>query len=253
MALGKRLKDLVRDTPFEQVSRRAYDLALGRKPAPYDLATYQVIAALAADAGCIDVGAHNGDILKRMLHAAPQGDFWAFEPIPHLAAYLAKRFADNPAVRVRHSALADTDGTATFYVFEGAEAWSGLAKRDIPRKGAVAKPVEVRTERLDDVIDADRRIDFIKIDVEGAEMGVLRGADRLIARWKPKVVFEHGINGAEYFGTRPEDVFNYFSAKDMSVALLPAYVAGGQPLSRDAFVEQFHSNANWYFIAHPGK
>lgn len=46
----------------------------------------------------------------------------------------------------------------------------------------------------------------MKIDVEGSELQVLRGAARVIRRDQPVIVFEDGRGAADLCGTRPDDV-----------------------------------------------
>jgi hypothetical protein len=92
---------------------------------------------------------------------------------------------------------------------------------------------------------------MIKIDVEGAELGVLRGALKLLARSRPVVAFEHGLGGANRFGTLPEDVFDLFADLDLQVSLMVRYLANEAPLSRSEFCNQFYSHLNYFFIAYP--
>jgi hypothetical protein len=49
---------------------------------------------------------------------------------------------------------------------------------------------------------------MIKIDVEGAELLLIRGARETIAKNKPVIVFEHGLGGADSYGHTPEQVFD---------------------------------------------
>ena len=51
-------------------------------------------------------------------------------------------------------------------------------------------PLIVELKKLDDVIPTDVTIDFIKIDVEGAELGVLKGAKNVLLKNKPIIIFE---------------------------------------------------------------
>ncbi len=61
----------------------------------------------------------------------------------------------------------------------------------------------MRTERLDDALPDGLVPRLIKVDVEGAEMLVLRGAQRTIARHRPSILFEHGIGAADRYGSGP--------------------------------------------------
>ena len=111
--------------------------------------------------------------------------------------------------------------------------------------------ITVATERLDDVIPEDAAIRLLKIDVEGGELGVLRGGMGLLARHRPVVVFEHGLGAADYYGTRPEQLLEVFSSCDYRVTLMADWLTGGPDLSNDAFVEEFETCRNYYFLAHP--
>ena len=72
--------------------------------------------------------------------------------------------------------------------------------------GEEVREITVTTERLDDVLPVGFEPALIKIDVEGAELLVLRGAVDTVARHKPMVIFEHGVGGFERYGAAPGDL-----------------------------------------------
>ena len=99
-------------------------------------------------------------------------------------------------------------------------------------------------------LDVPGALRLVKIDVEGAELQVLRGAVETIRRCKPTIVFEHGIGGADCYGTEPEDVYDLLDGEEMAVSTLDGWLAGAVPLSRAAFADEFRSGRNFYFLAH---
>lgn len=218
----------------------------------YDKCTMRIMArVLAPDSNAVDVGCHTGQMLKRILSLAPRGRHFAFEPIPGLAQELRRRF---PAVAVHEIALSETDGVATFQHVVSRPAYSGLKRREYPRENEDVKTIEVRMARLDDVLPPDVRIQFIKVDVEGGELQVFRGARRTLALSRPYIVFEHGLGAAEFYGTRPESVYDLLAGEcGLHVSLLPDWLARRPPLSREAFVAQFDQRENFYFLAHPNR
>jgi FkbM family methyltransferase len=162
--------------------------------------------SLRPESNCIDIGAHRGLVLEEILRVAPRGEHLAFEPIPRLAAELRSRFG---GVSVHELALSDAGGSAEFsHVIGVAEAWSGLKFRPLPADvEASVEQLTVHTARLDDLLRPEWVPALIKIDVEGAELGVLRGAQRTLSRHRPLIVFEHGSGSAEAYGTHPRDIF----------------------------------------------
>ena len=101
-------------------------------------------------------------------------------------------------------------------------------------------------------MDEQDHIDFIKIDVEGAELQVLQGAIVWIRKCRPIIVFEHGVGAADCYGTRPEHVYDLLCEDcGLKISLLEGWLSGRRPLSRDGFREQFDKGLNYYFVAHP--
>lgn len=204
-----------------------------------------LITALAATLGessnAVDVGAASGVVLAEIVRLAPNGRHVAFEPRAEAAHALAQHY---PSVEVRQAAASDRAGTTEFTVVRNIPELSGFSPRPWPHHELQTKIELVATEVLDEVIT--HRVDVLKIDVEAAEAACIRGAQRLLKRWKPLVAFEHG-------GTVPGD-----SGADehreiweilASAGLRVFTIDGDGPLSLPAFAEVSSSGAIWNFIA----
>jgi FkbM family methyltransferase len=202
-------------------------------------------AALAPDACCVDVGAHTGDVLAEIVRIAPHGRHIGFEPLPALAAALQRRL---PGVDVRNVALGDTPGSAAFVHVLDRPGWSGLKARPTPDGGAArTETIAVTVQRLDDALPAGYAPALIKIDVEGAELGVLQGARATLAAHHPLLVFEHGLGSANHYGTTPDDVHTFLTDLDYRIFDLQ----GHGPYDRAAFAHAFHTAARVNFLARP--
>jgi FkbM family methyltransferase len=197
-SMHKQVATLLSGSPLEGPIRRAYNATRSHIPSKflseatikgrnYDILTLQIARqALNNGGSAIDVGAHEGDILRHLVKYSP-GPHWAFEPIPTFAARLRRRFPD---VTVEPCALSDSNGQETFHFLPSAAAYSSLIHRAEIVNDRVIKRLTVQVRTLDDYLSGDVKIAFLKIDVEGAEPAVLRGARRLLRRCQPVTVFE---------------------------------------------------------------
>lgn len=155
-----------------------------------------------------------------------------------------------PNCRFFNIALSDRRGTSSFNYVVSNPSYSGLLKRHYDHPNEKDTQITVRTERLDDLIPADMPIDLIKIDVEGGELLVLRGAAGTLRRCKPVVIFEHGLGASEMYGTTPEQVFDIFEQCGLRVSLLSRFLKKQGPLSKEDFSRHFHQKLNYYFVAY---
>ena len=197
------------------------------------------------------MGTHKGEILALFLTYAPQGHHFGFEPIPGLFNELQEKFKAAPNCKLYQLALADEKKLSTFNYVTSNPAYSGLQKRKYDRPNEKDMQIQVQTDLLDNLIPADLPIAFIKIDVEGAELSVLKGASKILSRHHPLVVFECGLGGSDVYGTTPQLVYSFFSSLQYRISLLDSFILKKPSLTQDQFIHQFDSNANYYFIAHP--
>jgi FkbM family methyltransferase len=199
------------------------------------------------DAHTVDVGCNRGDVLGELIRVAPAGRHIAYEPIPALAEDLRRRF---PQAEIRNVALADTTGASTFQHVTDADGYSGLLRRALP-PGAHVDEITVRVERLDDTLPDGFAPAFIKIDVEGGELAVLRGARDTIDRHRPIVVFESGKGSSDYYGTTPDMLYDLL-VEDCGMRIFD--LAGEGPYGRERLRETFNGNTKqpvWNYVACP--
>ena len=133
----------------------------------------------------IDIGAHIGSVIAAVMEHDPSVRVIAAEPIPEKARSLVKRF---PGVEVHECALGDSTGEVNFYVDTLRSGYSSLLS---PQESQAARTREIRVSlrRLDDLTQS-HEVDVIKIDVEGAELGVLKGGEILLTKCRPTILFE---------------------------------------------------------------
>lgn len=221
----------------------------------YDAQTFAVMRrVLRTDSNCIDVGCHVGTILKEMMRLAPRGTHFAFEPIPELYQGLLKSFGAIPNLHCHETALSDTTGTSGFQHVVSNPGYSGFRRRRYDRPHECLQPITVKTDLLDRVVPAHLAIHFIKVDVEGAELQVFKGAVETIRRNRPFIIFEHGLGAADYYGTGPEHVHEVLAVQcGLRLFLMAEWLAsnGDAALDKAAFCEQFSSGRNYYFLAAP--
>jgi FkbM family methyltransferase len=192
---------------------------------------------------CIDVGAHYGDVLQHFVRFAPRGRHIAYEPIPAAAASLARNF---PGVEIRQAVAGDEHGTTQFAHVLNDEGRSGILRHHNYEQAPKIETLTVAQERLDELLPQFRP-DVIKIDVEGAELQVLRGAMQLIREHRPTIFFEHFKGGSEVYGTTPGEVWGLLDEAGMRLF----DIDGEGPLSLPDLQWRFESGEIWQFVATP--
>src|SRR5258708_27339873 len=133
----------------------------------------------------VDVGAHIGSIIAQVRHTDSTVKIVAIEAIPEKIQNLRKRF---PFVDLHGCAVGETTGEISFFVDTRQSGYISLAR---PNGTEDKSKIEIKVpiERLDNLVKAVD-VDAIKIDVEGAEVGVLRGAVGLLSKCRPRIRIE---------------------------------------------------------------
>jgi len=260
------LKQMIIGTSIEPLARKVHAAFTRERSAAstsneedknrlYDTQTLEVMKrVLQEDSNCVDVGCHQGSILREMLRFAPKGTHFAFEPLPRMYQGLLESFGSLANLHLYDYALSDTAGTTSFQHVVNNPGYSGLRQRRYDRPHEQIQEIVVKTNLLDNLIPKHIAIQFIKVDVEGAELQVFKGAIETIKNSRPIIVFEHGLGAADYYGTSPENIYDLLAAQcGLKLFLMAEWLEsnGRASLSREAFCEEFSSGNNYYFMAAP--
>lgn len=247
MGLGESIRRKVEGTRLESVVegvRRARWPRLWRVGRRDHEALHTVLPfLLRRGSNCVDVGANQGEMLEEFIRLAPCGTHIAFEPLPHQAASLRQRF---PGIIINETAVSDQSGETTFFHTLGDDAYSGLKRTDGAPRITGVQEITVKLARLDDALPKNYMVDVLKIDVEGAELAVLRGGKATLARCKPIVIFEFQKERAISYGDSPAPYFDLLCT-ELGYTLFR--VDGVGPLSLEQFEHVFEAGDCFNFIA----
>jgi FkbM family methyltransferase len=145
---------------------------------------------------CLDIGANIGAVATHLARkAGPTGRIHAFEPVPGLRDRLEKNLARNgidSVVVVHPLALSNQTGEARLAV-AGIDADNqGLASLVASANDRLTATLTVPTMTLDEFAAAHgiTSIDFIKMDIQGAEILLLEGGQRTLRALRPDLILE---------------------------------------------------------------
>jgi FkbM family methyltransferase len=138
----------------------------------------------------IDVGACEGGFALECLLRHGAARVWCFEPGQLMAQALRTTAAANHVtqrMQVVEAAVGERSGSCTF----DDDPTDPLTSRVMGERGAAnGRPVtQVMQYALDDWVAQHNvtRVDYVKVDAEGSDLDVMRGAREILARWRPRI------------------------------------------------------------------
>ena len=194
-----------------------------------DLMARELLEQLcSADDVFLDVGAHIGSVIDGVQRNSNPAAIIAVEAIPEKARNLRSKF---PAITVHSCAVGEEDGDVSFFIDDQQSGYSSLFSEG---KSSNLRQLTVPLRMLDTLIPTNS-VNVMKIDVEGAELGVLRGGQKLIARAQPLIMFESGP--AEEGGYTKQGLWHWFEDAGYEI-LVPNRLAHlGYGLNSEGFAE----------------
>lgn len=179
----------------------------------YEAVDSAMIMRLVSPNDCVvDIGANMGWYSINIAKNYPSCKIYAFEPIPKTYRYLEKNIAlnDTENIVALNFGLSNDRKDVTFYFYpegSGNASAANLSERDD------AEMVRCHVERFDDFkIAHDLRVDFIKCDIEGAELFAFQGCIETLRQDKPVVFTEMLRKWAAKFDYHPNQIIKLFAS-----------------------------------------
>ena len=228
----------------KSIVKKVFPVTLNQR---YDKQTKRIMQiGLEDESTFIDVGSHKGEVLELALKISKKGKHFAFEPIPNLFHKLNDKYGSK--CEVLNYGLSDQKKQSSFQHVTTNPAYSGIKMRTYPKDEQV-ETIQIQLDTLDNQLKQHDRVDMIKIDVEGAELEVLKGAKKIIEKFHPIIVFEHGLGASDHYNTSPEDILSFFDDHQYQLFTLKGFIADEPALLRNEFIDFYLSNKEYYFLA----
>ncbi len=203
-----------------------------------------IFKMITPDSHVFDIGANIGWYTIHISDMLKGGSIHCFEPIP--ATY--KKLTDNinlnniKSITTNNIALSEKKQILTFY-FDPNQSGSSSSK-NITENENIEK-LELNSITLDDYMAQNKisKIDFIKCDVEGAELFVFQGATETLKKHTPIVFTELLRKWAAKFGYHPNEIMQIFHAMDYQ-----AFYTKNEKLNLIELVDENTVNTNFFFL-----
>ncbi len=165
----------------------------------------------------VDIGANIGFYSRYFSGlVGPKGMVYSFEPDAYNYRRLLETLSGYPNVVTENAAVSDTSGQLQFFLSPDKNVDHRAYATDTHTESYSVKCVS-----LDDFLDEETAIDFMKVDVQGYEMSVYKGAEQLLAfNSDIKILSEFWPYGLEKAGSSKEAFFDFFSTRGFHVYLL---------------------------------
>ncbi len=193
--------------------------------------------------GILDIGANIGWYSIRLAKRLPSSRILAFEPIPRTHAQLKRNAALNGVANVQifGHGFSDRAQTLTFYYYPTGSGNASSAKLvDV----AGVQEVQCQVLPLDDFLGQHpAKVDFIKCDVEGAELLVFKGAVKTLAQHQPIVFSEMLRKWSARFNYHPNEIIGLFKGLGYR-----CFAAQGDGLAEFQAITDDTIETNFFFL-----
>ena len=168
----------------------------------------------------IDIGANEGYVsLYLAMKVGANGHIYAIEPNPSNVKALEANVNLNALTNISVISKAVSDKRGVGVKMYGNGAWGTLH-----RQGDLSIPaISVEVDSLDAMFGENKapvqlgQLSLIKIDAEGSEIRIIRGAHKLISTFRPIVAFEVNLTLLAYEDISINEIFDFFSKSDYSL------------------------------------
>jgi len=133
-----------------------------------------------ADPVIVDIGANIGQFCRAAKLLYPKAQIYSFEPDPDIYTILQRNTNRLPDVHTFNLGLGEREQKQPFYVDERSSLTSSFKKPAAQNNKLHIKYLDIQT--LDQLLQSNEHIDLLKIDVEGYEMNVIRGAVKTLEK-----------------------------------------------------------------------
>ena len=196
----------------------------------------------------VDVGAAHGRFTLEMAKVARQGRVISIEPIPALFDKLSHSFRKLTNVSLLPCAVGSQESTATFWVCDDDVGLSGLDITALAKEKGTSTKIQVTVQTLDNLLDLQPRVDFIKLDIEGGELNAIRGANETLRRHSPVLAFE--CSGMTDATAEPAiSLFETLKLSGYGIYLPLGFLRDDAAVSRDFFAECVANDYEFFFFA----
>lgn len=163
----------------------------------------------------LDIGSNIGWYSVDIASHFKNAKVYAFEPVTHTYDYLVKNIKLNKLKNVfpYNLGLSDENGETVFYF--NSKSTQSSSMRDLQYvENSVSEKVVCMLKKMDEFCNEKdiKKIDFIKCDVEGAELLVYKGGSEIISRSRPLIVSEMLRKWSAKFGYHPNDIILFFKS-----------------------------------------
>jgi len=196
----------------------------------------------------IDVGGNIGNYTAELRKVHPTLEIHTFEPSATNIEKLRRRFKEDKLIKLVPYALSDSVGSATLFSNEPGSGLSSLTQRKLDHFGITFDTEEkIKTIRFEDYWKHElqsRKLDMVKIDIEGHELIALNGFGGALGATKA-LQFEFGgcnIDTATYF----RDFWHYFKSNNFDIYRITPF--GSEKIASYRESDEFFSTTNYIAV-----
>ena len=145
----------------------------------------------------IDAGANRGTITSTYRQLFPEATVYSFEPMLNCFEDLKAAHDSDSKVKTFHIALGEENGKKDFFINSAADTSSLLAPDTAKLNDSYAQALKIKHQVETDVVTLDSvfqneqlsHVDILKMDVQGGELGILKGATELLRQKKVSLIY----------------------------------------------------------------